>query len=342
MAKRQSMRDKMRSKLKDRTKESHGRGSGGNFKDYFDASKMEGLNKWWAGKGEHIIDIIPYFAGPNDPFNKEGEPAYVLDIEVHQKVGVGEDQVVCPVQFNKPCPICEDMRNKRNEGQDYKTVLKPLMPKRRTVYNVIVRDGAAMEAKGNQIFEIAHFFMENHLAKISKDARGGGYVVFSDPDEGRSISFEREGTGATSTKYVAHRFSDRPEPITEEELEAAVCLDELIKIHTYDEIYAMYYGVSAPDTEEDDPVDEEVCPDCDEDPCVCNEAADEPEPEQEQPAPRRTAAEKKAAREARKAEKAKKAGKVVCPAGGTMGDDIDEFNECPDCEHYDACEEAAG
>ena len=351
-----SMRDKMRDKLKKRTEESHGRGGGGsNFKDFFDSSKMDGIIKWWAGKGEHIIDIIPYLAGKNDPFNKEGEPAYVLDILVHQKVGAGEEQVVCPAEnYQQPCPICEDMRRKRNEGADFKTVLKPLQPKRRTVYNIIVRDGGAMEAKGNQVFEISHFFMEKHLAKISKSARTGGYIVFSDPEEGRSIAFERTGTGSDNTGYSGHKFEDRPEPITDAELEAAVCLDDLIKIHTYDEIYKMYYGVGAPsskdskstvdvsngeDEDEDEGEDEgdSICPDCEEDPCVC-EVDPEIKEEVKTPAPRRSAKDKAEAKKAKESN----GNKNACPAGGTMGADIDEFDACDDCPKYDKCANLAG
>lgn len=333
MAKKQSMRDKMKNKLKERTKESHkNRDSGGGIKNAFNADKMGEIQTWWAGKGDHIIDIIPYMAGTHDPRNKEGEPAYVLDIEIHQYVGAMEEMVVCLEQFGDPCPICEESRRLNREGADYKKEIKPLKPKRRAIYNIIVRDGGDMEKKGNQVFEIAHFFMEKHLAKIAKDPRGGGFTVFSDPDDGKSISFERTGTGAESTGYDGHRFVDRPEPITDDELESAVCLDDLVNILDYNEIYEIFWGkpadgadeaddedesddVDEPDVDDVDDVDE---PDTDED-----EADDEPE-------------EKPAKRQVKKKRERKGRSKTpVCPHGGTIGVDIDELDECDDCDLYD-------
>ena len=316
MAKRMSMRDKMRNKLKDRTKESHkNRDSGGGMKNYFNDDKMGELTTWWAGKGDHIIDIIPYFAGKHDPRNKKGEPAYVLDVEVHRFVGSMDEMVVCPEQFGKPCPICEQSRQLNREGADFKTEIKPLKPGRRAVYNVIVRDGGDMEKKGNQIFEIAHWFMEKHLAKIAKDPRGGGFTIFSDPDEGKSISFERSGTGATSTNYEGHRFVDRPDVISDAELEEAVCLDELIEMKTYEEIYEIFWGKpmdGEPEEEVEEPEEEEV---------------------EEKPAKRRGKKNKR--------RKRKTSATPTCPHDGVIGEDIDELDECDDCEIYDKCSDIA-
>lgn len=325
MAKKISMRDKMKQKLGDRTKESHSRrDDSGGIKTYFDSDKIAEIPTWWAGKGDHIIDIIPYFAGANDPRNKEGEPAYVLDIEVHRQVGPMEEMVVCPEQYDRPCPICEESRKLNREGKDWKTVIKPLKPSRRAAYNVIVRDQGEAEKKGVQLLEIAHWFMEKHLAKISKDPRGGGFTVFSDPDDGKSISFERTGVGMENTGYSGHRFVDRPEAISNEELEAANCLDELVEIKTYEEIEAIFYGTKAVDIEEppETPDDDGDIPDVPE------------EPEDTPDAP----PEKKRKRRERKPEKTEA---PTCPHGGTIGEDIDELDECEDCAIYNKCADIA-
>ncbi len=317
---RKSMRDKIKGKLTDRTKESHSRrDDSGSIKNFFDSDKMEGVQTWWAGKGDHIIDIIPYFAGKNDPRNKEGEPAYVLDIDVHRNVGPMEEQVVCLEQFGKPCPICEEARKLGRANADWKTVIKPLKPGRRALYNIIVRDGGDIEKKGVQVLEIAHWFMERHLAKIAKDPRGGGFTVFSDPDDGKSISFERTGVGMENTGYSGHRFVDRPDVISDEELEAAFCLDDLIEMKDYDTIYAMFHG-----EEEAAPPEEEAdVPDTTDE----GESEDDNEPEPEK------------TKRGKRGKRGKKA--PTCPHGGTIGDDIDELDECDDCDVYDSCEEIA-
>lgn len=335
MAKRQSMRDKMRNKLKTRTKESHSRRDSNNsFKNCFNPDKMEGVTTWYANKADHLIDIIPYFAGPNDPRNKEGEPSYVLDIEVHMYAGPMAEMIVCPEQYSKPCPICEESRRVDRDGGDWKTEVKPLKPKRRVMYNVIVRDEGAMEKKGVQVFEISHFFMEKHLSKISKSARGGGFTVFSDPDEGRTIAFERTGTGSENTGYDGHHFEDRPEPITDAELESAHCLDELILLRDYDDIYESFFG-TAPDgksAKEDEPVDDKPA---DDEPLEdASKGIDEPvdEPTEEPPARRQ-----------RRKRPAKNEDTPKCPFGHTIGADIDEKADCENCDDkmYDTCNNIA-
>ena len=312
------MRDKMKKSLGKRTQESHkNRDSGGGIKNYFNESKMEGVSTWWAGKGDHIIDIIPYIAGKHDPRNEEGEPSYVLDIEVHRYVGPMDDMVVCLEQYGKPCPICERSRELNREGADWKTEIKPLKPSRRAMYNVIVRDDGEMEKKGVQVFEIAHWFMERHLAKIAKDPRGGGFTVFSDPDEGKSISFERTGVGSENTMYGGHRFADRPNPISDEELDSAYCLDDLIEIKDYDEIYSIFYGESSDNEEDAD----------DTEPNTSNE---EIEDEEEAPPKRRN-----------KSKKSKRKRAPKCPHGFVIGEDIDEYDECEECEKWDECNDIA-
>jgi len=336
MAKRVNMRDKMRDKLKERTKESHkNRDSGSGIKNYFNDEQMSEVTTWWAGKGDHIIDVIPYFAGVHDPRNKEGEPAYVLDVEVHRAVGPMEEMVVCPEQFGDLCPICEESRKRSHEGADYKKDIKPLKAGRRVMYNIVVRDGGEMEKKGVQVFEIAHWFMEKHLAKISKDPRGGGFTVFSDPDEGKSVSFERTGTGAENTGYSGHRFVDRPEPITDDELDSAHCLDDLIEIKDYDEIYEIFHGKESDNKESDvQPAREEPEAGAEAEPEV--EAGAEAEPEVEL-----TAKEKAAKRKKAKRARAAKKKTVECPHGGIIGEDIDELDECDACAIYDQCNDVA-
>ena len=309
-----SVREKMRQQLKERTQESHKRrDDSGNIKTFFDTDKMSDVPTWWAGKGDHIIDIIPYIAGSKDPRNSEGDSAYVLDIDVHRYVGPMDEMVVCLEQYGTPCPICEESRRLNREGADWKEVIKPLKPSRRVVYNVVVRDGGEMEKKDVQVLEIAHWFMERHLSKIAKDPRGGGFTIFSDPDEGRSISFARTGVGSENTQYEGHRFLDRDEPISDPELDAAWCLDALIEIKSYQDIHDIFFGTS--------PTTERV----EEPPEVAD--VDEDEPEEELPEkPKRTP-------------KRKQTAKLECPAGGTIGEDLDELEECDNCPIYKECEE---
>jgi len=207
---------------------------------------------WSCKEGEHLIDIIPYLAGPNDPITKEGEPTYVLDIKVHQNVGPSEgvDFVCLAENFGRPCPICEHRKQLRSEGAEDE-LWKALYPKRRCIYNIICYDSAEEEEKGIQVWEVAWWFTERlfvELAKgptVGRHRRGGddlGFIPFADPDEGRSIAFTRQGSGAQNTSYLGHRFVERDYIIEDEILEKAWVLDELIYVPTYDEVYDAYWG----------------------------------------------------------------------------------------------------
>jgi hypothetical protein len=151
--------------------------------------------------------------------------------------------------FGKPCPICEHSKELREEGAE-DDVWKALKPKRMTVYNVVVYDDAKEEAKGVQIWVVAHWNMERHLNVLAQKPRGGGKVLFSHPDQGKSISFKRAGSGKDNTQYLGHNFQEREVDgvayvIPDELLDATYCLEEIVHVADYDEINAAYYGSKA-------------------------------------------------------------------------------------------------
>jgi hypothetical protein len=336
------IRSKMGAGLKDRTKESFGRkDKSGMFKDYLDPSKTEGLVKFNPGKGTWIIDIIPYYAGSNDPFNKKGEVAYVLDILVHTQVGPADDRIVCPVQYGRPCPICEEIKRLNTAGADYKTEIKPLSAKRRTMYNVIVRENPEEEKKGMQLLEISHYFLEKNIAALTKNPRKGGYIVFSDPDTGKSVSFRRTGVGAESTAYDAYQFIDRPEPISDAELEAARCLDDLIVVKSYEEIEEIFNARRKPEEAPDNSGESEGAGEEVVTPPRAGRKPPVVEPPDEGDDGDEDVVEEKTAPPVRGARRGTRKNTPVCPVEeGTLGVTLDEFVECDSCDHYDACADA--
>ena len=211
----------------------------GRFKSIF----KEGLDIqfWQCSEGEHLIDIIPYLAGKNDPEVKEGEPTYCLDIWVHTNIGVNEDSYICLSRtYNKPCPICEYQKKLKAQGADPDTIAA-LNPTRRVVYNIVCYDSEKEEEKGVQVWEVAHWFMERHLVVLAKGSRRSGVICFADPEEGKSIAFTRQGKGR-NTQFIGHRFVDRDYKIPPEILESAYTLDEIIHIPTYDEVKEAFFG----------------------------------------------------------------------------------------------------
>ncbi len=291
----------------------------GKFRDFFDKSKMEGVNKWWPNKGEHLMDIIPYLAGSQDVNVPEGGFTYYLDLFVHKRVGPGEDTYVCPAQYGRACPICEERKRLSDNNADYDTEIQPLNSSRRAIYNVIIRNDKEQEAKGVQLMDMAHWFSEKELIAVSKDPRGGGMINFADPDDGRSIAFNRDGVGATSTSYSGYRLVERDYVITDEEMEAAHCIDELIVIPSYDDLHKAFFGVSR-----------------DSDANVADEGGyDDTEPEVEEPEATTPTPRAKPKPKAKPKAKA-----LVCPVGVTFGEDFDSYEDCDSCSIRNECEGA--
>ena len=207
---------------------------------------------WNCNDGEHLLDIIPYVAGDNDPNVKNGDPQYVLDVWVHKGVGALQQSFVCPQKnFKNRCPICEKQLQMRKSGDYSDEEIKDLNPKRRTMYNVFVWDSKEEIRKSVQVWEVSHFFFEKHLAELSKRPKGGGFIIFSDPDNGKSISFKKKSKGQ-NMEFLGHRFEDRDEEgeITDEMLDSALCLDELIHIPTLKELQkAVEEGFAAEEDE---------------------------------------------------------------------------------------------
>ncbi|RPI56391.1 MAG: hypothetical protein EHM49_00475 [Deltaproteobacteria bacterium] len=254
-----ALRQKLSSQaLLERTADSHRRiNDYGKYGRFYHAPEGKELKPWKCKEGEHIIDIIPFLAGKNHNHTEEGSPTYLVDVWVHQKVGPNENDYVCMARnYNKPCPICDFVNTQKAKDsllspeedkaltEQQKLVLiaaredalDKCEPKRRCLYNIVCHDSTMQRDLGIQVWEIAHFLFEKKVLAIARMPRGGGFVPFSSPDNGKSICFERQGSGLSNTQYLGHKFVDRPEPIPDEILEAAHTLDELITIPDYEEL----------------------------------------------------------------------------------------------------------
>ena len=270
------------SELDEATKKSYeSKDSFGEQADYF--KKGVKIKKFFPKAGEHLIDIIPFIAGKNHPTISEGKPAYVLDIWVHKNVGSDGGAYVClQKNYKQRCPICEHQRLMRKEGSYTDEEIKGLDAKRRVVYNVLCCDSQEEINKGNQVFETSHFFMEKHLAELAKKPKGGGFIPFAHPDEGKSISWTISKKGQYG-EWFGHKFVDRDEEISEESLEEAHILDEIIHIPTVKELEKVVKTAFVPseDEDEDEEEDEDYEEDVDDEEDVEEEEEDEEEEDEE-------------------------------------------------------------
>lgn len=247
----------MKAEMTQRTQESYNnKDDSGKFKSIFVKDQIGNTSRWKCGEGEHFLNIIPFVAGPNHPTVPEGKFAYFLDIWVHGKVGINEDSYVCMARsFNKPCAICDHQGELRKQDDFDEKYVKSLNPGRRAIYNIECLDSNTEIAKKVQYWDASHFSIEKEIAELAKKPRGGGFITFSDPDDGKTVFFRRTGSGMNNTKYSAFKFEDRTEPVSDELLDLALSLDKCIHIPSYDEVKNAFFGNTI--DEEDPQVHEE-------------------------------------------------------------------------------------
>lgn len=266
MAKAQSFRARakeMKGDYETRVKEAHDRKEERiEFESIFLKDKIpKGIGFWRPEKGEHLIDVIPWFTGKDNPRNSAGEICHVMDIWVHRQVGPEGKPVVCPKRnWDQRCPVCEHMQKTR-------TYPEGLKAKRRTCYLVWVHDEEGKEEKkGVQLWEVAYYFFGNHVDEISKKPRGGGHVPYQDPDKGKSIHFKVKSSGSyidgdgkkrESIEFTGHQFVDREAKIPDRILNKGFALDEAIRMRQSFKDIEKILDMSE-DEEEDDYDDDET------------------------------------------------------------------------------------
>lgn len=333
-------REEMREGFKKRMQENQNKAEGGYYSPLF--RKDVQIPFMSCKEGYHTIDILDYIAGKNDPH--PGEPSYCYEFYYYNACGAGQGPILALGKtFGLPDPIAEDRAKKLREGYDEKS-LRSISPVRnpRVLYNVICSDSREEEDKGVQVFHTSSYLMEDYLREMAKGSIRPGMagidplIDFTDPVDGKSIKFKREGN-QENTKFILHQFMDRPKGfvIDERDLAKVFTLDELIYIPTYEEVYIYYYGKgeampSARSLGGDRKEDERVA------------APEEP--------PRRgryEEAEKKdiplePERKPDLKEEAKPAASNPCPYGHVFGVDIDQFpKDCEPCESWKPCARAA-
>lgn len=225
-----------------------------------DVIKEMGIEVWRPDIGEHVIDVIPFYAGIQHPVVKQGLRTYKVDFWAHQRIGALNEFFVCQSNtWKKPDPICTYMsQNYIDDKNEYKAI----KPSRRCAYLVWVHDNEEQQDKGIQIFEVAHFFFEKKVSEIARKPRGGGFIDWTCYDKGKHVYWtigvtgtyeDASGTKRDSIEYTAFQLIERDTPsIPDRILEQSFALDEVIVMHPEDKIVNMaFYGTEkAPKTEE--------------------------------------------------------------------------------------------
>lgn len=251
-----SFRDQYNKRKKDlnkRHEETANRQTGSRFTSIFVKENIpEDIEFFKCGEGQHVIDILPFILSDEYPNVNQarnmgpgpGDIVYMLDLYTHTNIGPNAATFVCPFDnWGEPCPICQYLLQCRKENKRLsKEEFNELRTKRRNIFLIWSHDTPKEEAKGPQIFEVAHYFMGEPIEEIAKKPsvggkKDGGFILFEDINEGKSVCWTRKGAGKDNTKYIGHKLVDREQPIPDEILDKIFSLDKAVNLKpSYEEI----------------------------------------------------------------------------------------------------------
>lgn len=195
------------------------------------------------------LDILPYITKTN-PYVEPDCLHYERTFFVHRQVGADKRDYICPHRtLNQRCPICEYVRSLDDKDPQQRELLFSLLPKQRQLWLVIDLDDTD---KGVQLWEYSYHLFGKILKSFLDADEDEKYIHFHDPADGYSmrVLFEEESIGNSSYKFwkaISIDFKKRKEPYADELIESLPCLDELLIVHPYDELEAIFQH--APDDE---------------------------------------------------------------------------------------------
>lgn len=286
-------------------------------------------------RSEYYIDVVAYEPGPQDPRVKNGQVDPKEDLvgflrfAIHAKLGPMEVSRICLNEtFGVPCEGCKEVAAMKKEGADFKTEIKPLLPKPRELYQCVITEGTTDEVPEKaSVLETSWHLFGKKIKPLVKGRPIPGqkgkrrYLDYITPlEDGQTISIEavEKDTGNFSFIDLAgHKLLDRDYAIPDKILDNALDLVELLAIDR-----------KADGTFDFDSYNKKMREDLDGG--VSSDKGKSEEGTTKKPS-RREEAEAKEKEEF-----------LECPIGATIGDDYDGYEECDDCEIKAQCKELSG
>lgn len=203
--------------------------------------------------GTKKLDIIPFVTGDGNPFCDADMAYWERTYYAHRGVGPNEEMVVCRSRTaNEPCPVCEYRAKLAKDPDADPKLVEGLNPKRRQLFCVI--DPSEPE-KGVQIWDISYHLFGKLLAeRLAEAEEDSGWENFYHPVKGKRLRLTvREETMGSNKFFTvsAIDFIDR-KPYEMDIIEKAPCLDEILKLKSYDELKALLYQTPRGDDSDED------------------------------------------------------------------------------------------
>jgi hypothetical protein len=282
-------------------------------------------------EGECTIRLMPAGWGSDKKMVDKWGAAWKIAIYVHWGVGPDKGAYLCLDKMKgEPCPVCEAQREAEDEDER-----QQFKPSARALCWLIDRDN---ERAGPQVWSMPNTFFRD-LSNRSIDKKSNSVIRFDSPAEGYDVVFTREGSGL-KTKYESIEVLRDSTPLNDDpkkqeawlEYISSLPLPEVLNYYDGDYIEKVLYGrkKAAARDEEDTRKPRE-------------RQREEPDTEEEDRAPRRSAArgradgdgvgdnEEEAPRRAVRASQAESEGaqRVRRSRADVAEQDADEADEAP-------------
>lgn len=225
------------------------------------------------GGTETVFDIVPYYVTDKAHMDNKkyaddavvGDPWWKRPVKVHKDVGPDGVSVVCPTTFGKPCPLCEYGSKRRKDGAEWDE-LKEIFPKDRTIYLIVPVDVSECdvtytEGEVHVMDQSDYVFLDFLMEEIGRDLDNEN---FPDPYNGLSLQIYwrakkigKKGKFAEASKID---FVDRDQQYDDKFMDSLPSLDEMLKVHSYKELEALYFRMEGMDdeiTDADDDLEDE-------------------------------------------------------------------------------------
>ena len=335
--KKKAARQSLRDKIRQRAKEKKNSRSGSNAIRLPDGKKFLDVKK-----GTMFLDILPYeVTATNHPEQNKGELWYERTYFQHSNIGAENKKYICPRKtLKKPCPICEQRDEFMKDYDANKDLIKDLRPSERQIFNVINLD---KDSDGVQVFDVSNYLFGEKLEKeINEDE---DYGCFVDLEDGLTLKVRfDENNSFANPFYEADRIDfkirdDYPESILDEVVDLDTCLNVL----TYDELEKIFLELDEPAEEQEQEEEQEDPP-----ARSSRRSAAEDKDEEEKPATRsrRQPAEEQEEESAEEEKPVRRRGRREsepeedsCPENAVWGEECDSLDACQTCDLWEKCKD---
>jgi len=143
--------------------------------------EIQGGGDFWKPKeGKSFVHLLPPAGDLEEPWVK---------VYIHYNVGEDNRVFVCPKKnFNKPCPICREVKKLFNGSEDDKELAKTITAKRQFYSNIIDLENPD---EGVQVWRYGISVLNQLLDCFEDDENPDDIIDYTHPKKGRKLIIVR-------------------------------------------------------------------------------------------------------------------------------------------------------